>query len=60
MKFRQNMIKRPSKNDSEEEILRMQKEFLVEKRKNQDFQPAAQVVKMNKVEDKTGNIFFCL
>lgn len=49
------MIQRPSKDDSEKEILRMQREFLQEKRKNKDFQPAAQVVRIKKPKEETGN-----
>lgn len=47
------MIKRPSKDDSEAEILRMQREFLAEKKKNKDLQPAAKVVRLNKEGDPT-------
>lgn len=42
------MNKRPSKDDSEREILRMQREYLSEKRKNKELQPAAKVVRLNK------------
>lgn len=42
------MIKRPSKEDSEREVLRMQREYLAEKRKNKELQPAAKVVRLNK------------
>uniref|UniRef100_A0A336LKS0 CSON010847 protein n=1 Tax=Culicoides sonorensis TaxID=179676 RepID=A0A336LKS0_CULSO len=42
------MNKRPSKNDSEKEILRMQREFLAEKRKNKELQPAAKFVRLTK------------
>lgn len=42
------MIKRPKSSDTEEDLLQMQKEFLLEKYKNTEFQPAAKVVKLNK------------
>lgn len=48
------MIKRPSKEDSEKDVLRMQREFCQEKRKNQNFQPAAQAVRIKKPKEDTG------
>ncbi|XP_063709382.1 RNA polymerase II-associated protein 1 [Culicoides brevitarsis] len=42
------MIKRPSKDESERELLRMQREYLAEKRKNKETQPAAKFVRLNK------------
>lgn len=38
--------KRPSRNDTEDDILKLQEEFLREKSKNKDFQPAAKMVKL--------------
>lgn len=40
------MIKRPKNSDTEDDILRMQNEFLAEKQKNKDFKPAAKLVKV--------------
>lgn len=51
------MIQRPTKDDSEKDVLRMQREFLQEKRKNQKFQPAAQVVRVKTSKDDEGIIF---
>ncbi|XP_052863796.1 RNA polymerase II-associated protein 1 [Anopheles cruzii] len=42
------MIKRPSKKDSENEILRMQQEFYAEQNRDVNFQPAAKVVRMQR------------
>ncbi|KFB42617.1 AGAP013288-PA-like protein [Anopheles sinensis] len=42
------MIKRPSKKDSENEILRMQQEFYAEQNRDANFQPAAKVVRMQR------------
>lgn len=42
------MIKRPKPGDTEQEILQMQNEFLSEKSKNREFQPAAKLVKVTK------------
>lgn len=42
------MIKRPKRNETEEDILRMQQEFLDQKSKNPQIQPAAKVVKIEK------------
>lgn len=47
------MNKRPSSSDTEHDILRMQNDFVLEKHKNTNFQPAAKVVKLN----KAGKIF---
>uniref|UniRef100_A0AAG5CPH3 RNA polymerase II-associated protein 1 C-terminal domain-containing protein n=1 Tax=Anopheles atroparvus TaxID=41427 RepID=A0AAG5CPH3_ANOAO len=47
------MIKRPSKKDSENEILRMQQEFYAEQNRDANFQPAAKVVRMQR--DGEGN-----
>lgn len=44
------MIKRPKPGDDEDDILRMQEEFLMEKSKNQNHQPAAQVVNVRRTE----------
>lgn len=41
------MIKRPSPGDTEEDIIQMQADFLREQYKNENFQPAAKVVKQN-------------
>ena len=41
------MIKRPKNTDSEQDLLKMQMEFLKEKDKS-NFQPAATVVKVKK------------
>lgn len=43
------MIKRPKNTDSEQDLLKMQMEFMKEKEKNKNFQPAASVVKMQKI-----------
>lgn len=40
------MIKRPKAGDTEKDILQMQNEFLSEKQKNTQFQPAAKLVKV--------------
>lgn len=40
------MIKRPKNSDTEEDILRMQNEFLSEKQKNTGFESAAKLVKV--------------
>lgn len=45
---KKKMIKRPKGSDTEQEVLKMQKEFLMEKTKNANFQPAAKVVKLSK------------
>ncbi|XP_049285596.1 RNA polymerase II-associated protein 1 isoform X1 [Anopheles funestus] len=55
------MIKRPSKKDSENEILRMQQEFYAEQNRDVNFQPAAKVVRMqrdgeNPVNRAAGNV----
>ncbi|XP_053670534.1 uncharacterized protein LOC128720859 [Anopheles nili] len=42
------MIKRPSKNDNENEILRMQQEFYAEQNRDTNFQPAAKVVRVQR------------
>lgn len=39
------MIKRPKRGETEDDILRMQQEYLAEKAKNPKLQPAAQIVK---------------
>lgn len=44
------MIKRPKPGETEEDILRMQREFLEQKAKNPKMQPAAQIVKIEKRE----------
>lgn len=44
------MIKRPKGTDTEQDIFQMQKEFLMEKKKGSNFQPAAKVVKLSKRE----------
>ncbi|XP_053660448.1 RNA polymerase II-associated protein 1 [Anopheles marshallii] len=46
------MIKRPSKKDSENEILRMQQEFYAEQNRDTNFQPAAKVVRMQRDGEK--------
>uniref|UniRef100_A0A182N5W1 RNA polymerase II-associated protein 1 N-terminal domain-containing protein n=1 Tax=Anopheles dirus TaxID=7168 RepID=A0A182N5W1_9DIPT len=45
------MIKRPSKKDSEKEILRMQQEFYVEQNRDVNFQPAAKVVRVQRDDE---------
>lgn len=40
------MIKRPKNTDTEDDILQMQKDFLAEKSKNANFEPAAKLVKI--------------
>ncbi|XP_038213434.1 RNA polymerase II-associated protein 1 [Zerene cesonia] len=47
------MIRRPKPGDDEEDILRMQEEFLKEKSKNQSLQPSAQVVNLRRTEHQT-------
>ena len=42
------MIKRPQSGETEEDILRMQNEFLSQRAKNPKLQPSAQVVKVPK------------
>lgn len=44
------MIKRPQPGEDEDDILRMQEEFLKEKSKNLNHQPSAQVVNLRKTE----------
>ncbi|XP_035773853.1 RNA polymerase II-associated protein 1-like [Anopheles albimanus] len=44
------MIKRPSRKDSENEILRMQQEFYAEQNRDANFQPAAKVVRVQRDE----------
>lgn len=41
------MIKRPSPGDTEEDIIQMQADFLQEKYKDRNFEPAAKVVRQN-------------
>lgn len=43
------MIKRPKNTDSEQDLLQMQLEYMKEKEKNTNFQPAATVVKVAKI-----------
>lgn len=43
-------MRRPKPEETEEDILRMQQEFLAEKEKNPKLQPAAQIVKIEKRE----------
>lgn len=50
------MIKRPKPGETEEDILRMQEEFLAQKAKNPQLQPAAQIVKIDKRELGNGEI----
>lgn len=52
------MIKRPSPDDTEEDIIQMQADFLQEKFKNADFQPAAKVVKPNPTSEWFQGFFF--
>lgn len=40
------MIKRPTSGDTEQDILKMQSDFLLEQHKNKSFEPAAKVVKL--------------
>ena len=42
------MNKRPTPLDTEDDIIKMQNEFLLEKYKNSNFQPAAKFVKLSK------------
>lgn len=39
------MIKRPKATDTEDDVLRMQNDFLTEQQKSSAFQPAAKLVK---------------
>lgn len=45
------MIKRPSKKDSENDILRMQQDFYAETNRDANFQPAAKVVRVRSDND---------
>ncbi|KAM7358732.1 RNA polymerase II-associated protein 1 [Cochliomyia hominivorax] len=47
------MMNRPKPNETEEDILRMQQQFLAEKAKNPKIQPAAQIVKIEKQPKKS-------
>ncbi|XP_055910771.1 RNA polymerase II-associated protein 1 [Eupeodes corollae] len=47
------MNKRPSRKDTEDDILEMQRAFLAEKAKNTAFQPAASIVKPEKAPKKS-------
>lgn len=40
------MIKRPKASDTEDDIIKMQNEFLAEKAKSDTFEPAAKLVKV--------------
>lgn len=40
------MIKRPKSSDSEQDLLQMQADYMRQKQKDANFQPAAKVVKM--------------
>lgn len=44
------MMNRPKPGETEEDILRMQQQFMAEKAKNPKVQPAAQIVKIEKRE----------
>lgn len=44
------MLKRPSNNETEEDLLKMQSDFLKEKEKDPNFQPAAKFVRLNRSE----------
>lgn len=46
------MIKRPSSGDTEQDILKMQSDFLLEQYKNNSFEPAAKVVKVEASKGK--------
>lgn len=50
------MIKRPKPTDTEDDILKMQNEFLGEKKKKSNFQPAAKLVKVEPSEFSKLNI----
>ncbi|CAK1552393.1 unnamed protein product [Leptosia nina] len=47
------MIKRPKPGESEEDILRMQEDYLKNKSINKEFQPSAQVVNLRRTEHQT-------
>lgn len=47
------MLKRPKSGDDEEDILRMQEQFLREKSKNQNLQPAASFVNLRETKPTT-------
>ncbi|XP_068623454.1 RNA polymerase II-associated protein 1 [Battus philenor] len=47
------MIKRPKPGENEDDLLRMQEEFLRNKNTNQNLQPAAQVVNLRRTEHQT-------
>ncbi|XP_058447793.1 RNA polymerase II-associated protein 1 [Malaya genurostris] len=49
------MIKRPSKNDSENDILQMQQDFFAETNRDTSFQPAAKVVRVERENDADSN-----
>lgn len=54
------MLKRPNANDTEDDILRMQNDFLNEKKQQTSFQPAAKLVKVESSEyDINLMLFHC-
>lgn len=46
------MIKRPKATDTEDDILKMQSDFLAEQSKNGTFSPAAKLVKVEQRNNK--------
>lgn len=47
------MVSRPKPGETEDDLLKMQEEFLIEKNQNSDYQPAAQVVNLRRTEHQT-------
>lgn len=52
------MIKRPSPGDTEQDILKMQSDFLLEQYKDKSFEPAAKVVKVERAKSMFTNYFY--
>lgn len=50
------MIKRPSPGDTEQDILKMQSDFLLEQYKDKTFEPAAKVVKVASAKGKSARV----
>lgn len=44
------MLKRPNKTDTEEDVMKMQSDFIEEKEKDPNFKPAAKFVRLTKPE----------
>lgn len=52
------MIKRPKASDTEDDIIKMQNEFLAEKAKSDTFAPAAKLVKVEQRKRISFFMFF--